>query len=99
MDDSLKLFIIGFSVGIIVTLILDQTDDDEISMKFFVTKGAQLWQLLFMLTLLTTIPFVVIEPLKKRFTRKTFMPFPFMGGYGSGFLLLKSIGIILSLIS
>ena len=99
MDDSLKLFLIGFSVGIIVTLILDQTDDDEISMKFFVTKGAQLWQLLFMLTLLTTIPFVVIEPLKKRFTRKTFMPFPFMGGYGSGFLLLKSIGIILSLIS
>ncbi len=99
MDASLKLFLIGFAAGIIVTIILDQRDDEDGFMKSFVSKGAQLWQLLFMLTLLTTIPFVVIEPLKKRFTRKTFMPFPFMGGYGSGYLLMASIGMIISLIS
>jgi len=86
-------------MGIIVTIILDEREDNDGFMKSFVTKGAQLWQLVFMLTLLTTIPFVVIEPLKKRFTRKTFMPFPFMGGYGTGFLLLSSLGMILSLIS
>jgi heme/copper-type cytochrome/quinol oxidase subunit 4 len=100
MDASLKLFIIGFAVSIIVTIILDQNEDDEEGfMKSFVTKGAKLWQLVFMLTVLTTIPFIVIEPLKKRFTRKTFLPFPFLGGYGTGFLLMGSIGMIFSLVA
>jgi len=98
MDASLKLFLIGFVVSIIVTIILDQSEvDEEGFMKSFVTKGAKLWQLVFMLTVLTTIPFIVIEPLKKRFTRKTFLPFPFLGGYGTGFLLMGSIGMILSI--
>jgi heme/copper-type cytochrome/quinol oxidase subunit 4 len=98
MDASLKLFLIGFVVSIIVTIILDQSEvDEEGFMKSFVTKGAKLWQLVFMLTVLTTIPFMVIEPLKKRFTRKTFLPFPFLGGYGTGFLLMGSIGMILSI--
>jgi len=98
MDESLKLFFIGFAVSIVVTIILDQSDEDVNFMQLFVTKGAQLWHLVFMLTVVTTIPFMVIEPLKKRFTRKTYLPFPFLGGYGTGFLLLASIGMILSLL-
>ncbi len=97
MDSSLKLFLIGFGVGIIVTIILDQSYAEEGAfMKSFLTAGAKIWHLIFMLTVLTTIPFMVIEPLKKRFTRKTFLPFPFLGGYGTGFLLMGSIGMILS---
>jgi hypothetical protein len=98
MDKSFKLFLIGFAVSITVTIILDQSDEDDSFMKFFVAKGAQLWHLVFMLTVLTTIPFMVIEPLKKRFTRKTYLPFPFLGGYGTGFLLMASIGMILSFV-
>ena len=99
MDSSLKLFLIGFAVGIIATIILDQSDDEEGGfMKSFVTSGVKIWHFVFMLTVVTTIPFMVIEPLKKRFTRKTFLPFPFLGGYGTGFLLMGSIGMILSLL-
>ena len=99
MDASLKLFLIGFAVSIIVTIILDQNEDDEEGfMKSFVTKGAKLWQLVFMLTVLTTIPFIVIEPLKKRFTRKTFLPFPFLAGSGTGFLFMALVGMIISIV-
>lgn len=99
MDQSLKLFLMGFAVSIIVTIIFDQSDTDGGFMEFFVTTSAQLWHLVFMLTVVTTIPFMVIEPLKKRFTRKTYLPFPFLGGYGTGFLLMASIGMIFSLVS
>ena len=100
MDESLKLFLIGFVISIIVTFILDQSvDAQEGFMQSFVVKGAKLWHLVFMLTVLTTIPFMVIESLKKRFTRKTYLPFPFLGGYGTGFLLMGAIGMILSLVA
>jgi len=99
MDNSLKLYLIGFSVGIIVTIILDQGVDDDGFMESFVSKGVQIWHLIFMLIVLTILPFMAIEPLKKRYTRKTRIPFPILAGYGTGFLLLGSIGIILSLIS
>ena len=98
MDTSLKLFLIGFTVSIIVTIILDQIDEDDSFMKVFAVNVAQVWHVVFMLTVITTIPFMVIEPLKKRFTRKTYLPFPFLGGYGTGFLLMASIGMILSLV-
>jgi len=97
MDSTLKLFLIGFAVGIIATIILAQNEDDEGDfIKSFVTKGVEIWHLVFMLILLTTIPFIAIEPLKKRFTRNPFVPFPFLGGYGTGFLLIASIATIRS---
>lgn len=99
MDNSLKLFLIGFTLSIIVTMILDQSSNTDGLLQSFVTAGAQLWQLIFMLTIITTLPFMVIEPLKKRFTRKTYLPFPFLGGYGTGFLLLATIGLIISFVS
>jgi len=100
MDDSLKLFLIGLAVGIIVSIILDQSngDNEEGFMKSFVTKGAKLWHLVFMIIMVTTIPFLAIEPLKKRFTRKTFLPFPFLAGNGTGFLFTGIIGMILSML-
>ena len=99
MDNSLKLFLIGFILSLIITVILDQNTNSKGFLQSFVTAGAQLWHLVFMLTVVTTLPFMVIEPLKKRFTRKTFLPFPFLGGYGTGFLLLAIIGMIISFLS
>ena len=100
MDASLNLFLIGLAIGITVSIILDQSfgDDEEGFMKSFVTKGVKLWHLLFMLIMLTTIPFLAIEPLKKRFKRKTFLPFPFLAGNGTGFLFMGVIGMIISIV-
>ena len=100
MDDSLKLFLIGLAVGLTVSIILNQSngDNEEDFMKSFVTKGATLWQLVVFLTVITILPFLAIEPLKKRFTRKTFLPFPFLAGNGTGFLFMASLGIIISIV-
>ncbi len=99
MDASLKLFLIGLAVVITVSIILNQTNDDEEGyMKSFVTAGAKIWHLVFFIIMLTTIPFLAIEPLKKRFKRKTFLPFPFLAGNGTGFLFMGVIGMILSIL-
>ncbi len=100
MDSSLKLFLIGLTIGITVSIILDlsSNDGEEGFMKTFVTAGVKLWHLVFMIIMLTTIPFLAIEPLKKRFTRKTFLPFPFLAGNGTGFLFMCIVGMILSIL-
>jgi len=100
MDSSLKLFLIGLAIGITVSIILDlsSNDSEEGFMKTFVTSGVKLWHLVFMITMVTTIPFLAIEPLKKRFTRKTFLPFPFLAGNGTGFLFMGVLGMILSIL-
>jgi hypothetical protein len=101
MDDSIKLFLIGLALGVAVSIILDESDSDRESgfMKSFVTAGVKLWHLVFMIIMLTTIPFLAIIPLKKRFTRKTFLPFPFLAGNGTGFLFMGVIGMILSIVT
>ena len=101
MDDSLKLFLIGLTLGVSVSIILDESDGDSEAgfMKSFVTAGIKLWHLVFMIIMLTTIPFLAIKPLKKRFTRKTFLPFPFLAGNGTGFLFMGVIGMILSIVT
>ena len=99
MDDSLKLFLIGLALGVAVSIILDESDSESGFMKSFVTAGVKLWHLVFMIIMLTTIPFLAIEPLKKRFTRKTFLPFPFLAGNGTGFLFMGVIGMILSIVT
>ena len=101
MDASLKLFLIGLAIGITVSIILDLSsgNDEEGFMKSFVTEGVTIWHLVFMITMVTTIPFLAIEPLKKRFKRKTFLPFPFLAGNGTGFLFMGIIGMILSIVA
>ena len=100
MDSSLKLFLIGLVIGITVTIILDlsHSDSEEGFMKTFVMEGVKLWHLVFMITMITTIPFLAIEPLKKRFTRKTFLPFPLLAGTGTGYLFMGILGMILSIV-
>ena len=100
MDSSLKLFLIGLALGITVSIILDQSVSDSEGgfMKSFVIAGVRLWHLVFLIIMVTTIPFLAIEPLKKRFTRKTFLPFPFLAGNGTGFLFMGILGMIHSIL-
>jgi len=66
-------------------------------MQSYVDEGFELWKLIFLITMVTTVPFLAIDSLKKRFTRKNFLPFPFLAGSGTGFLLMGIAGIVLSL--
>ena len=100
MDDSLKLFLIGLVVGITISIILDPSEGDNEKgfMKSFVTAGAKLWHMVFLIIMVTTIPFLAIDSLKKRFNKKTFLPFPFLAGNGTGFLFMALVGMFLSIV-
>ena len=99
MDNSLKLFLIGFAIGLMTTIILDRSEGNPTFMHSFVTGVFSLWQLIFMIIMVTTVPFLAVEPLKKRFTRKNFLPFPFLAGNGTAFLLAAISGKIISILT
>lgn len=104
MDSSLKFFLIGLLVGII-TLFLVNMEYEELwndpgnyfSKFLFVT--AKSWLFVFLIIVVSTLPFIAIEPLRKRFTRKQYIPFPFLAGHGCAFLSLQIIAIIFEALS
>ena len=99
MDKTLILFLCGLGIGIGATVSINLLEDNTNIFPSFVSGVFKLWQLLFMIIMITTIPFLAIEPLKKRFTRKNFLPFPFLAGNGTGFLFLAIVGTILHIVT
>ena len=97
MDKTLIIFICGVSLSIVTTISIDQSEQREFFMESYIDEGLELWKLIFLITMVTTVPFLAIDSLKKRFTRKNFLPFSFLAGSGTGFLLMGIIGIIASL--
>jgi len=98
MDKTLILFICGVSLSITTTIIIDQSEQREFFIHIYVDEGFKLWKLIFLITMVTTVPFLSIYSLKKRFTRKNLLPFSFLAGSGTGFLLMGIVGMIVSII-
>jgi len=96
MDKTLILFICGVALSIVTTISIDQSEQREFFMQSVVDEGLQLWKLIFLITMVTTVPFLAIDSLKNRFTRKNFLPFPFLAGSGTGFLLMGIVGTFAS---
>lgn len=97
MDKTLILFICGVALSIATNTIIDQSEQREFFMQSYVDEGFKLWKLMFLIIMVTTVPFLAIDSLKKRFTRRNFLPFPFLAGSGTGFLLMGIVGIIISI--
>jgi len=99
MDNSLKLFLIGSALGIGITVSIDLLEDNTNIFPSLVSGVFKLWHLLFMIIMITTVPFLAIEPLKKRFTRKNILPFQFLAGNSTGFLFMAISGKIVSILT
>ncbi len=99
MDNTLKLFLIGLTLGIGATITIDLLEDNTSFMSSFVSGAFKLWHLLFMIIMITTVPFLAIEPLKKRLTRKNLLPLQFLAGNSTGFLFMGIAGIIVSIVT
>ena len=99
MDHSVKLFLMGFALGIATTIIIAQSEDNTSFMSSLISGGFNLWKLFFLITMVSTVPFLAMEPLKKRFTRKNLLPFQFLAGNGTGFLFMGIVAIIISLVT
>lgn len=85
MDKGLKLFILGFFVGLIVALVplpgeVVGIDDSNKIMKQVFSGGITVWKVLYFSVLIVILPFLVIEPLRKRLTMKQFLPLTFIVG-------------------
>lgn len=105
MDSSLKLFLIGLVIGLSVLLIEIFAEHGNLwnnSGNYFgklLSVSATLWHYVFVGMTAISIPFIAIEPLKKRLTPKQYLPFPFMAGNSFGFLSLQLISMILQTIT
>jgi len=87
MESSLKVYLIGMVVGF-ATLMLSaqEINEDTFSSTANFIKGigivvASVWLFFYMAMILISLPFLAIEPLKKYFTRKRYLPFPFMAAF------------------
>jgi hypothetical protein len=84
MDSSLKIFIIGFIVGLIIALapvpgeVVGIDDTDKI-VKQVLAGGITIWKVIYFSIVIVLLPFVAIEPLKKRMPRAPF-PIAFLIG-------------------
>jgi len=84
VDKSLKFFIVGFIVGLVVALVplpgevVGVDDPDTIAKQIF-SGGVTIWKVIYFSIVVTLLPFVAIEPLKKRMPRTPF-PIAFLIG-------------------
>ncbi len=103
MHISLKLFIVGVIVGLIVALApypedVQYVDEPEKYLKEVFAGGAKIWKTVYFLILIIMLPFMAIEPLKKRLSMKQFLPFPFIAGNSVSFGVLTLISTLSTLI-
>lgn len=94
MDKTVKFFIIGFIIGVIISLVPIDEKFDTIP-KQILAGGITIWKIIYFSILIITLPFLAIEPLKKHFTPYQYIPFSFMAGHGVAFLSAILIMIIL----
>ena len=84
MDKSLKWFIPGFFVGLVIALVpvpgevIGIDDTDKIA-KQVLAGGITIWKVIYFSMVVILLPFVAIEPLKKRIPRTPF-PIAFLIG-------------------
>ncbi len=94
VDPTLKLFIVGFIVGLIVALIPTpgevDIDNSNLFPKQIFAGGVTLWKAIYFLILIITLPFAAIEPLKKRL-HLSFFPFPFIVGNATSMAIVTLI--------
>ena len=94
VDPTLKLFIVGFFVGLIVALIptpgdVDTEKSDLVPKQIF-AGGVTIWKAIYFLILIITLPLAAVEPLKKRL-KLSFFPFPFIVGNATSMAIVTLI--------
>ena len=62
--------------------------------KGIASATAKIWLFVYLLIVVISLPFMTIVPLKRRFTMKQLLPFPFMAGTGTSFLSLNLISMV-----
>ena len=94
MDPTLKLFIVGFFVGLLIALVplpgeINMDEPNFVPKQIF-AGGVTIWKTVYFSILIIILPFGAIEPLKKRLHLK-FFPFSFIIGNSTSMLMVSLI--------
>ncbi len=103
MDTTLKLFIIGAIIGLIIGLApfpgeIQYDDDPEKYFKLIFSGTIKIGQIIFILISILVLPFVAIEPLKKRLSVKELFPLSLIMGSSFSISMLTLISLLSRLI-
>jgi len=79
MDKTLKFFIVGFVIGLAIALVPmpEAVDSEKLSI---ISGGLVIWKVIYFAILVVVLPFLVLEPLKKRLKVKQLFPLQFIVG-------------------
>ena len=100
MDKTLKLFIVGFCVGLLIALVPTpgevDTEKPNLVPKQIFAGGVNIWKAIYFSFLIIILPFIAIEPLKKRLQLK-FLPLPFLIGNSTSMMIITLILMVSTL--
>ena len=103
MHTTLKLFIVGVIIGLIIGLApfpgeIQYDDDPEKYFKLVFSGSIKIGQVIFILISILVLPFVAIEPLKKRLSVKELFPLSLIMGSSFALSVLTLISLLSTLI-
>ena len=99
MNKSIKLFILGFAISLIITEFedvenLDELGEDPVNFLVISFSFSILTKLGYYIVLTILLPFVAITALKGRLSKRNLMIYSFLSGLTFGFAIISIITIL-----
>ncbi len=103
MHTTLKFFIIGAIIGLVIGLApfpseVQYDGDPEKFLKQTFSGTIKIAQVVFVIITIIILPFVAIEPLKKRLSPKDFFPLDLLMGSSFSLSIITLISVLATLI-
>ena len=103
MHTTLKFFIIGAIIGLVIGLApfpseIQYDGDPEKFLKQTFSGTIKIAQVVFVIITIIILPFVAIEPLKKRLSPKDFFPLALLMGSSFSLSIITLISVFATLI-
>jgi len=99
LKKSIKLFILGFVISLLITEFedvenLEEFEEDPVNFVIISFSFSILSKLGYNILLAIILPFVAITALKQRFSRRSLMLYSFLSGLTFGFAIISIITIL-----
>jgi hypothetical protein len=102
MDKIFGLFLFGILLGISIPIAEkdyqnSQLLDEPLTVieQVFVSTS-RVWHLAISVLLLITLPAAIFKSIRNRFSKRQFLPMPFMTGISFGFTFMALVGLIVT---
>ncbi|MFQ5941045.1 MAG: hypothetical protein ACE5KA_05030 [Nitrososphaerales archaeon] len=100
MDRTVKFFIFGVIIGLIIPFLERAGEIDELMenperfLRKFASTSASIWLFIHFSVALVILPFAAIEPLRNKVKVKHFLPIPFVMGTSFGLISVSLVAMV-----